>query len=147
MGENDIRWEQRLSNFNKALSQLEEAVALARERELSNLEEQGLIQAFEYTHELSWNVMKDYFTYQGNTDIKGSRDAIREAFNTGLIKDGETWMETIRSRQSTVHTYNEETAEEIAQKVIKDYTPIFQAFRSKMESLRSGKQGDMFQEE
>ncbi len=147
MSEQDIRWEQRLSNFNKALSQLEEAVALAKERELSNLEEQGLIQAFEYTHELSWNVMKDFFAFQGNTDIKGSRDAIREAFNTGLIEDGETWMETIRSRQSTVHTYNEETAEEIAQKIIEEYTPVFQAFRSKMESLRSGNQDDMFQKE
>ena len=147
MSEQDIRWEQRLSNFNKALGQLEEAVALARERELSNLEEQGLIQAFEYTHELSWNVMKDFFAFQGNTDIKGSRDAIREAFSTGLIEDGETWMETIPSRQNTVHTYNEKTAKEIANKIIEDYTPIFQAFRSKMESLRSGKQGDMFQEE
>lgn len=116
---------------NKALSQLEEAVALAKERELSNLEEQGIIQAFEYTHELAWNVMKDLFAYQGNTDIKGSRDAIREAFNAGLIEDGETWMETIRIRQSTVRTYNEETAEEIAQKIIENYTPCFPDIQKK----------------
>ncbi|HKJ32757.1 MAG TPA: nucleotidyltransferase substrate binding protein [Balneolales bacterium] len=147
MNGQDIRWEQRLSIFNKALSQLEKGVSLAGERELTDLEEQGLIQLFEYTHELSWNVMKDYFAYQGNTDIKGSRDAIREAFNKGLIENGETWMETIRSRQRTVHTYNEETASEIARKIIEDYTPIFQAFRNKMESLRSGKQGDIFREE
>jgi len=147
MNGQDIRWEQRLSIFNIALSQLEKGVSLAGERELTDLEEQGLIQLFEYTHELSWNVMKDYFAYQGNTDIKGSRDAIREAFNKGLIENGETWMETIRSRQRTVHTYNEETASEIARKIIEDYTPIFQAFRNKMESLRSGKQGDIFREE
>jgi len=89
--------------------------------------------------------MSEFFAYQGNMNIKGSRDAIREAFNTGLIEDGETWMETIRSRQSTVHIYNEETAEKIVEKIIDDYTPVFRTFRSKMESLRSGNQGDMFQ--
>ena len=59
--ENDIRWQQRFSNFQKALEQLEKAINLSEERELSNLEKQGLIQAFEFTHELSWNVMKDFF--------------------------------------------------------------------------------------
>jgi hypothetical protein len=44
---------------------------------LNELEEQGLIQAFEFTW--AWNVMKDYFEYQGNTTITGSRDATREA--------------------------------------------------------------------
>ncbi|SEF46462.1 Nucleotidyltransferase substrate binding protein like [Algoriphagus boritolerans DSM 17298 = JCM 18970] len=75
-----IRWQQRLTNYSKALRQLERAVALSRERELSDLEEQGLIQAFEFTHELAWNVLKDFFAFQGNPDITGSRDASREAF-------------------------------------------------------------------
>ena len=62
----DIRWQQRLTNYEKALAQLISAVNLARQRSLSELEIQGLIQAFEFTHELAWNVMKDYFLYQGN---------------------------------------------------------------------------------
>lgn len=78
--------------------QLENAVLLSHERDFTPLEEQGLIQAFEFTHELAWNVMKDYFADQGNISITGSRDAIREAFNKGLITDGEGWMEMIRSR-------------------------------------------------
>lgn len=56
----DIRWKQRFSNYINAFEQLQEAVELSRERELSMLEKQGLIQAFEYTHELAWNVMKDF---------------------------------------------------------------------------------------
>ena len=81
----DIRWKQRLANYRKAASQLSSAVDLAQTRELSELERQGLIQAFEFTQELAWNVMKDYFLYQGNTAITGSRDAIREAFQKGLL--------------------------------------------------------------
>lgn len=109
---------------------------LSRERELSNLEEQGLIKAFEYTHELAWNVMKDYFQYQGNVEIRGSRDAIREAFQNGIIEDGEGWMETINSRVRAVHSYNEETAYDIAGKIITKYYALFSAFKLKMQNLK-----------
>ena len=57
----DIRWQQRFSNFRRAFASLAAAVGLARARPLSDLEKQGLIQAFEFTHELAWNVMRDYF--------------------------------------------------------------------------------------
>lgn len=83
--EEDIRWKQRFENYLKALGQLQKFIAKGN---LNELEEQGLIQAFEFTHELAWNVMKDYFEYQGNTTITGSRDATREAFQKGLIQDG-----------------------------------------------------------
>ncbi|MDY0163534.1 nucleotidyltransferase substrate binding protein [Desulfobotulus sp.] len=43
--------------------------------------------------------------YQGNSAIRGSRDAIREAFKYGLIEDGESWMETIQTRNQTPHAY------------------------------------------
>lgn len=141
--EKDIRWHQRLSNYSKAFKQLESAVKLSKERELSDLEEQGLIQAFEYTHELAWNVMKDYFAYQGNADIRVSRDAIREAFQKNLITNGDDWMETIKSRVSTVHTYNEDTAEEIATKITSMYFQLFREFKEKIESIRSGEQGQI----
>ena len=49
----DVRWQQRFSNFRRALAQLAEAVDLSRVRELSRLERQGVIQAFEFTHELA----------------------------------------------------------------------------------------------
>ena len=100
----DIRWIQRFSHFTKALSQLREAVALAQERPLSKLEEQGLIQAFEFTHELAWNTLKDFLGGRGVQNLYGSKDATREAFKTGLIENGEAWMDMIQSRNLTSHT-------------------------------------------
>jgi nucleotidyltransferase substrate binding protein (TIGR01987 family) len=134
----DTRWEQRLENFSKALKQLENAVLLAEERELSDLEKQGLIQAFEFTHELAWNVMKDYFFFQGNSSITGSRDATREAFSVELIQDGEGWMEMIKSRNKTSHTYNEDIASEISDKIKDWYFNLLKDFEEKMENLKKG---------
>ena len=131
----DIRWKQRFSNYRKALEQLRKAVLLSRQRELSDLEQQGLIQAFEFTHELAWNVIKDYFEYQGNASITGSRDATREAFQQGLIVDGDTWMGMIKSRNRASHTYHAETAREIVRAVTDAYCALFDAFEAKMLNL------------
>lgn len=114
----DIRWVQRLNNFSKALIQLTKFI---EKGELNELEKQGLIQAFEYTFELAWNTIRDYFEAQGETGILGSRDAVRLAFKRGLIEDGETWMDMITSRTLTSHTYNEDTAEMIAGKTQSPY--------------------------
>jgi nucleotidyltransferase substrate binding protein (TIGR01987 family) len=103
----DVRWQQRFANFQKALGELRESVTLAKSRSLSKLETQGIIQAFEFTHELAWNVMRDFFKFQGDSSIAGSRDATRAAFKAGLVLDGETWMDMIESRNLTSHTYNE----------------------------------------
>lgn len=131
----DVRWKQRFMNYQKALAQLEKGVALAEQRALSELEEQGLIQSFEFTHELSWNVMKDFFDYQGITNIAGPRDATKEAFQRGLIEDGETWMEMIKSRNKTSYTYNQVTAQEIVEKIKTSYFKSFQTFSKKMNEL------------
>ncbi len=85
----ETRCKLRFKNFVKAFTLLEKGVNQYRERGLSELEEHGLIQRFKFSHELAWNVLKDYFIYQGNSLITGSRDATREAFNKGLIRDGE----------------------------------------------------------
>jgi len=97
----DIRWIQRLQNYLKALQTLAEAVALANARPLSNLEQQGLIQGFEFTHVLAWNVLKDYLEEQGFVGIIGSKNASREAFQNGLINDGQAWMDMIKARHLT----------------------------------------------
>jgi nucleotidyltransferase substrate binding protein (TIGR01987 family) len=157
--EKDIRWQQRFTNFNKALKKLSEAVEyikknfaqdsdLLDEAEfgsvLDEIVKEGLIQRFEYTHELAWNVMKDYAHYQGSTEVAGSRDATREAFQLQLITDGKLWMDMIGSRNKTSHTYNEETAEEIYGKILKSYFPALVEFQSTMEKIRSGNQGKLF---
>lgn len=129
----DIRWIQRFSNYKKALSNLTEAVDLAKTRELSNLEKQGLIQAFKFTHELSWNTIKDFYQSMGDMNIQGSRDAFRLAFKRGLIEDGDIFMKSIKSRQLSVHTYNEDSAEQVVQDVIKYYHKAFVALAKQFE--------------
>ncbi|MDO8788858.1 MAG: nucleotidyltransferase substrate binding protein [Sulfuritalea sp.] len=131
----DIRWQQRCSNFQRAFASLAAAVGLARARPLSDLEKQGLIQAFEFTHELAWNVMRDYFAYQGNAAITGSRDAVREAFSKGLLDDGEGWMEMISSRNLTSHTYNQAVADEIVARIMGSYFELFEVFLARMINL------------
>ena len=136
----DIRWIQRFNHFVKALLQLKEAVVLAQERPLSKLEEQGLIQAFEFTHELAWNTLKDFLEERGVQNLYGSRDATREAFKTGLIENGEAWMNMIQSRNLTSHTYEEAIAAAIVSAIRGTYFAEFEALRIKLDDLRQESQ-------
>lgn len=134
MNNQDIRWIQRLKHFSLAFSQLDRAVCLAKQRPLSELEKQGLIQSFEYTHELAWNTLKDFLENQGVQPLYGSKDTTRSAFKTGLIDDGEVWMEMIRSRNLTSHTYNQDIADEIAQAITQRYHAAFQLLQATLEA-------------
>lgn len=145
----DFRWEQRFSNFSKAMDKLQQSVIYIHENNkiengeddevLNEMIKEGLIQRFEYTHELAWKVMKDYAEYQGNSLVGGSRDAIREALQLKLLTNGDVWMDMIKSRNKTSHAYNEETANEIYTKIINEYFPAFNEFRIIMEGKRSDK--------
>lgn len=118
----DIRWQQRFSNYQKALAQMKE---FFEQPQLNRREEQGLVKAFEYTYELAWNTLKDFLEYQGIGEIVGSRDAFRKAFSEGVVPDGHVWMRMIGSRNKTTHTYNEETAKEIVESIQAEYFPAF----------------------
>jgi len=136
MTEHDIRWVQRYKHFVQALGQLEKAVELSRQRPLSELEEQGMIQAFEFTHELAWNVLKDFLEdRQGLHNLYGSKDSTREAFKRGLIENGEVWMDMINSRNLTTHTYNSDVARGIVQAIVKDYYAEFRRLLDTMKPL------------
>jgi nucleotidyltransferase substrate binding protein (TIGR01987 family) len=128
----DVRWKQRLQNYSAALRQLSKAVALRQTRDLSELEQQGLIQAFEFTHEMAWKVMKDYLRSLGNTQILASRDSTRAAFAAELIVDGEGWMAMIEGRNLSVHTYNLDIANTLTQDVVERYFSLFTQFETKM---------------
>lgn len=127
--------EKRFDNYVKELQTLSDAVELAQKRSLSMLEEQGVIQSFEFTHELGWNVLKDYLEYQGIRDIVGSRGAVREAFKNGLIEDGETWMTMIRDRNISPHTYDQGTAQEIVKRILGEHHPAFLKMSKKFSTL------------
>ena len=129
MQNQDIRWQQRFKNYQKALRQLERFL---KETDLNDMEEQGLIQAFEYTYELAWNTIKDYLVHQGIIEVIGSRDAFRIAFNRGLILEGSIWMSMIESRINSSHTYNEEVAKEILKEIREQYFKLFIQLEAKL---------------
>ena len=136
MKDKDIRWLQRFSNYDKAFKQLENAVNLAKQRQLSELERQGLIQGFEYTYELAWNTIKDFYENQGEMEIQGSRDAIRLAFKRGLINDGDSWMAMIRSRTLTSHTYDEKIVKAVVDEIINCYYDEFLKLKKTLGQLK-----------
>ena len=136
MEDKDVRWIQRFSNYRKALIQLGKAVNIVSALSNSSSDQndllaEGLIQRYEYTHELAWKVMKDYEEYQGITDIMGSRDAIRVALRAGILDD-DRWMDTISDRNLTSHNYDDETAKHIVKNIINVDYPLFVKFESTM---------------
>ena len=147
MEDKDIRWIQRFSNYRKALFKFNQAVEIVSDKmdwgdDVDDLLEEGLIQRFEYTHELAWKVMKDYAEYQGHTDIQGSRDAFRKALQMGIIDD-ERWMESIKARNLKTHNYDDETAQNVLTEIIHVYAPLLNVFEQKMLPL-SGLEPTLF---
>ena len=135
MNYQESRWIQRADSFRRAFSRLKQGVDLARKRKLSDLEAQGLIQGFEYTHELAWNTLKDFLQTQ-DLKLYGSRDTTRAAFKEELIENGEAWMEMIRHRNLTTHTYNESVAEEVVSALLNTYFSEFETLLAKIEHLK-----------
>ena len=136
MSKAEIRWIQRFDNFKRAFTRLADAAAQAKQRKLSELEEQGLIQVFEFTHELAWNTLKDFLEARGTVvKIYGSRDATREAFAADIIENGEAWMKMIEHRNETSHTYNEAIANAIVEAILMRYVTEFEGFQRRFLEL------------
>lgn len=133
MDNQDVRWKQRLQNFKKAFIQLENAVNTP---ELNALERQGLIKSFEFTYELAWNTLKDYLVEMGYLELIGSKDTFRQAFQSGLLTEAELWMDMVKSRNLTSHTYIQETAESIGKDVINVYYPLLKQLLTKLEAIQ-----------
>ncbi len=128
----DIRWKQRFANHEKAVGQLQRFIDKGK---LNEFEEQGLIQCFEYTYELGWNVLKDYLESVGNQNINGSKIAIMTAFRLGIIEDGAGWMNMLKDRNKSSYTYNEDTANEIVSHIYEYALPLFIALKINFDSL------------
>lgn len=139
----DIRWVQRLINFNKAFSQLERFVA---KDDLNEMEEQGLIKAFEYTYELSWKTLQDLLKEKGYIDVLGPKPVIEKSFQDAYISDGKAWMKMHLSRNLTSHTYDEETADEIVHEIKSVYFYLFKELRNRLEEESSAKQNTLLNE-
>ena len=80
--------------------------------DLSELEQEGIVQRFEYTFELSWKVMQDLLTYKGYEFMTGPNGTLKMAFEDGLISDHDGWRQMAKSRNTLSHVYDEGEAEE-----------------------------------
>jgi nucleotidyltransferase substrate binding protein (TIGR01987 family) len=116
--QDDIRWKQRFSNYQKSLDFLEYALQIDNP---DIVQKAGIIQFFELTHELAWKLLKDYLEAQGFMDVKSPRDAIKKSFEIGLISDGQVWLELLLDRNLTAHTYDEEKASEVEELIRNKY--------------------------
>ena len=106
----EIRWVQRFNNFSKAILLLQESLKIDSP---DFIQKAGIIQFFEMSFELSWNMIKDYLELQGFVDVKTPREAIKKAFEIGLIEDGHIRMDLLSDRNLTSHTYDEIKANEV----------------------------------
>ena len=127
-----IRWQERLTNLTKASEQLSKGIAIQKP---SDIEQQGIIQSFEFTFELCWKTLKDYLESQGVL-TQFPRDVIKKSFHHELIEDGEAWMQMLEDRNLLAHTCNEELANEAYKKIKNNYYQALLQVYEKLKSLK-----------
>ena len=143
--EKDIRWLQRFSNYKKALAKLEEVVTGKDLVNLSELEKEGLIQRFEYTFELAWKTLQDLLENMGYQDIKGPNPVLEQSLKDGYIANEKGWRDMKKSREATSHTYNSDTAEEIAEQIVSSFFGLLKNLEIRLEENRGTRQKSIFE--
>ncbi|MFA7577810.1 MAG: HI0074 family nucleotidyltransferase substrate-binding subunit [Candidatus Muiribacteriota bacterium] len=127
----DIRWKQRYDNFNKSFLLLKQSL------DISNpdiTQRAGIIQFFEVTFELGWKTLKDFLLENGFNNINSPRDTIKTAFNAEYIKEGHIWLEALKDRNLSTHTYEEEFASQIEKNIRENYFNIIKDLKEFFES-------------
>lgn len=124
MAEQDIRWQQRFKNFQRAFFLLREAMENDLNT-LNQLEKEGIIQRFEYTFELAWKVLKDKMEFDGlELNQISPKAVVRQAFAAKYIKDADTWLRMIGDRNLMSHTYDFSKFEIVIVSIKNDYLPM-----------------------
>lgn len=117
------RWIQRFENFEKAHANFKDTINCIEKEGLTKIYTMALIQAYEIVFELAWKTLKDYLEYNGiKTDTP--RETIKEAFQTNIINNGQTWIEMMEARNKTSHTYKEEFARQLVSEILNNYVSV-----------------------
>ena len=134
MSNEDVRWKQRYTNFSKAMNHLENALQIPNP---DMVQKAGIIQFFEMSFELAWNMVKDYLEEQGFVDVKSPRSALKKAFEMNILENGHDWMNLLQDRNLTSHTYDEQKATDMEQLISNKYFPLLKSlllsFRQKLD--------------
>lgn len=126
-----VRFRQRLENFERSFALLQRAV---EQKNLSELERGGLIQFFEMAFELSWKCLGDYLEGEGFT-LASPKQIFRQAFQSGLIEDGELWLQALEDRNLTTHTYDEQKSKEVEQIIRSRYFALLETLHTTLSRL------------
>lgn len=119
----DIRWKQRLQNFDRAVGLLREPFDSGFDR-LNTLEKEGVVQRFEVCVELAWKTLKDYMEHGGLVSTPGTpRQVIKEAYAARILGDGQTWLDMLDHRNLVSHTYDAATFEALLESIANRYLP------------------------
>lgn len=124
-GMEEARWRQRFRNYARALQALQRGAVTLQGDPNNELMQAGIIQTYECAFELAWKTLKDFLDSEGY-DTPSPKAAIRQAFQSGYINDGEMWMEALGCRNLTVHTYDEDFAASAVRDIITRYLPMLQ---------------------
>ena len=115
------RWQQRFENLNKAFLKLNKAVVRYKASPEDELMGMALIQAFEFSFELSWKTLKDYLKHEGVLEATTPRQVIKQAFHFQLIENGQIWIDMLENRNLLSHAYSEESALQAHQLIVNTY--------------------------
>ena len=135
MENQDIRWKERFQNFTKSMKYLEKALQIV---EPDIVQKAGIIQFFEMSFELAWNMLKDYLEEQGFVDVKSPRGALKKAFEMNLLENGHDWMDLLQDRNLTAHVYDEQKATEMELLIQRKYFPLLKELHTSFNQKTNG---------
>lgn len=114
------------NSFERSLERLEEIIV--KEKTIANRD--SAIKRFEFTVELGWKCLQWFLRDEGII-CNSPKECLQEAFKFGLIKDDPKWIEMLRDRNLTVHTYDEKTAEEVYGR-LPEYIGLLKSLKEKL---------------
>ena len=126
----DVRWLQRFQNFDLAVALLREPIERGVEG-LSDLEQEGAVQRFEFALELAWKTLKDYLEHSGKVIQPATpREVVKESFAAGILADGQVWIDMLDHRNLLAHTYDSAIFRSAIQAVEERYLPAMKALHA-----------------
>ena len=123
MNNPDIRWRQRFDNYDKAFRRLREAI---NQRNLNELERNGLIQRFEFTLDLAWKVLKDFLEEKRFQFKPSPKDTLRLAQQSGYITYAQELIDGLDIRNELSHDYSGEKFEKYEKKLRDETFPVLE---------------------
>ena len=115
-----IHWKQRFDNIQRAYQRLRWAMEIHQQDPSDELIRMAVIKAYEFTFELSWKTLKDFLAYNG-IDAKLPREVLKQAFTTGLVSDGQLWIDMLEERNLMAHTYDDTRARKAVDQIQERY--------------------------